>query len=342
MLSQMVIVKPDGKQLVFGASGVGLDGDYAQAGSIESIEVKESVKEMGDSCKVVIPRNFKKFEGKSIKEWLNEGDKVFVYFGYETLHLEFSGYIKEIGSSAPIELLLDDEFYPLRKNSNSLSYKTVTLKKLLQDIAPGYKIKCPDVNLGKFLIDRATSYQVLKEINEKYGFYSFIKDGTLYTQFAYDVRGITGQSHTYYLCDKKDGEKVITYGNVRQNNLKYEHKDTTNVRVEVVVNKPNGKKFKYAAGAKLKDASVHKLNLPSGISDAEAKEMANKMFSSLNFDGYKGNISGYGHIRTKAGDSLRLVDFEYPERDGTYLIESVVKKYDSNGIERDNTLSYKI
>lgn len=341
LISRMVIIKSDGRQLIFGASGADKNGNYAINGSIQSIEITQSVKDMGDTCKVVIPRNFVKFEGKNIKDLIKEGDKVLVYFGYDQLRLEFTGHIKEVGSSAPLELQIDDEFYPLRKNRNSLSYKSISLKKLLAAIAPGYKIECPDVELGKFLIDRATSYQVLKEINEKYGFYSFIKNGTLFTQFAYDVRGITKKAHTYYLCDeKKDGKKI--YGNVRSNNLKYEFKDSTNVMVEVVAQRKNGKNFKYVVGSKLKDASVYKFGLPIGYSDEDAKVFGQKKFESLNFDGFRGSISGFGLVKTEAGDSLELVDFEYPERNGTYLIEKVIKKYDSNGIERDNTLSFKV
>jgi len=335
MHSRMVIKKPDGTELDFGT---------ATTGAIESIEITESVKEMGDTCKVVIPRNLVNLQGQNLRDLLKPGDHVDVYFGYnDDIPLEFSGYIKEVSGDAPIELQLDDAFYPLRRNTITKSYESVTLKQLLNDIAPAYKVECPDVNLGKYLIDSVTSYQVLKGINETYGFFSFIKDGVLHTQFAYDVRGF-GVEHTYYLCDEIVNGQRIYRANIRPggNQLKYEHVDSSNVRVEVVANRSSGKKFRHVVGTTQKDASVHKLNLPVGVSDTEATRIAQKMFSSLNFDGYKGTITGYGIPRTKAGDSLNVIDFDYAYQNGKYLIEKVVTKYDNNGISRENTLSYKI
>ncbi|RKR83188.1 hypothetical protein BDD43_3390 [Mucilaginibacter gracilis] len=335
MHSRLVLTKHDGTMIDFGTT---------TTGAIQSIEVSESVKEMGDTCTIVIPRNLINLQGKNLLNLLTPGDKAQVYFGYnDDVPLEFTGYLKEIGGTAPVVLKFDDEFYPLRKNEVSKSYKSVTLKQLLNDIAPGYQIQCPDVNLGKTILTKVTSYQALKQLNECYGFYSFIKDGVLHTQFAYDVRGF-GDEHTYYLCDEFKNGRRIYRANTRpgSNNLVFEHKDSTNVRVEAVANRADGKKFKYSVGPKLEDTSVHKMSFPVGTSDAQVKQFADKVFSSLNFDGYKGSITGYGIPRTKAGDSLNIIDFDYLERDGKYLIEKVVKKYDENGISRDNTISFKI
>lgn len=318
-------------------------GGLNQGGGIQSIEIEESVVEMGGTCKVTVPQNIREFQGKSIREFLNEGDKAYVYFGYNgELALEFSGYLLDIPTDAPMQLTLADEFYPFRKNKVTQSYKAVTLKQLLNDIAPGYKIVCPGVNLGKQVIDNATTFQVLKNLNETYGFYSYIRSGTLFCQFAYDVRGLAPQQHTYYLCDDHTGKTVKRLGNVRKNDLKYKKADATDIRIEVVSTQSTGKKVKADVGSKVKGASVRKLNLPHGQSEKQVKEIAEKMHKGLSFDGFRGSITGYGIPRTNAGDSLNLVDFDFPDKNGIYLIEKVIKKYSDEGIERENTLSYKI
>jgi len=335
MHSRLLVTKKDGTQVNFGT---------ITNGAIESIETTESVKDMGDSCTIVIPRNLVNLQGKKLRDILNEGDKAEVYFGYGSdVPLEFSGYIREIGGTSPIELKLDDAFYPLRKNEVSKSYKQVTLKQFLNDVVPGYQIECPNVQLGKTSVNKETSYQALKEINQIYGFYSFINNGVLHCQYAYDVRGF-GSEHTYYLCDEIVNGQRIYRANIRPggNNLKYERKDSTNVRVEAVANRADGNKFVYSVGPKTKDAACHKITFPVGVSDAQVKEYADKLFASLNFDGYKGSITGYGTPRIKAGDVLNIIDFEYPERNGKYLVEKVVTKYDENGISRQVTISFKI
>lgn len=336
MVSQMIIDKADGSRIIFGGIG--------QQGSIESIEVEQSVNEMGDSCTVVIPRNFTLFKGNSILVYLKEDDRVSIHFGYDDLIQEFTGYITQISGTAPIELKLADEFHPLRKNSHIKSYKAVKLKDLLHDIAPDYKIQCPDVNLGKFVIDRASSYQVLKDIQDNYGLTSFIKDQTLFCQFAYDVRNLASTRHIYYLCDQVRNGTRIRKGNVREggNNLKFERKEAKNFRVEVVTVLPTGKKRKVSVGSKADGASVKKVQFHGDRTEEELKEIATKMFQESVFDGYTGTITGFGIPLTRPADAVEIKDFEYPERDGAYLIEKVVVKYSENGIERINTLSYKI
>lgn len=319
-------------------------GDYpTEAGAIESITIDESVKDMGDKCNIVVPRNIKTFKGEKLTDLISEGNRVYVSLGYDGLVDEFEGYIKEIGGSSPISLELDDNFYPLRKNSITQSYQAVSLKQLLTDLAPGYEIHCPDVNVGKKVIDRATSYQVLKEINDEFGFYTYLRGGKLYCQWAYDVRGF-GQEHTYYLCDQVINGKRIYCANVRPggNNLKYEHASSMDIAVEVCANRANGKKFTYRVGAKYKDAAVKRMNFGTGISDDQAKQIAEQTYAALRYDGYKGTITGYGIPRTKAGDSLNIIDYDLPERNGKYLIEKVSIKYSKNGIERENKLSFKI
>ena len=334
MRSELQIFPKSGGQLILGGIN--------QPGAIQEIEIEQSVSDMNDKCTVTIPRNIKAFNGKSIRDYLTPGDRAYVYFGYDHLIQEFSGYILDVPATAPMTLELADEFYPLRHNTNTKSYPAVTLKQLLNDIAPGYKVVCPTVNLGKWVIDKSSTYQELKKISEKYWLHSYLVNGTLYCQFRYDVRGISPFNHTYYLCDDRTGKTAKLLGSVRSNDLKYKRLDAIDISVEVYSSPAKGKKIKAVAGSKIKGANLNKLYLPGGVSLKDAQQVADKIFNSISFDGFRGSITGYGVPRTNAGDSLTLIDFDYPDLNGTYLIEKVKKKYSDKGIERENTLSYKI
>ena len=73
--------------------------------------------------------------------------------------------------------------------------------------------------------------------------------------------------------------------------------------------------------------------------------MTENNFKSLSFDGYQGTIPTWGLPLTKAGDAIEVTDpnYENSERDGKYLIEGVVKKFNSNdGFVRENKIGLKL
>lgn len=305
--------------------------------NVNKVEITESVKELGDKAIVVLPRNYKKLAGKSVLDYIKTGNPVKIDLGYNGQYFEeFSGFLGEIESSAPLILHVDDAFYPLKRNNFTKAWETISLREVLQYIAPDYTIACPDVNLGTFQISNASSYRVIRELQQQYGFYSFIRGTTLTCQFAYDVRG-TGNQFTYALYSSNQLRM-----NVKKNDLKYHRAEDVKVRIRAISNQRNGKKLKYEVGSEGNQSSLRTLNF-GPLSMDELKEVANKWYNKLSFDGYSGSITGFAYPRTHAGDTLTIVDEEEPEREGRYLVEKTIIRYDlTNGYERENTLSFKV
>ncbi|MBS2100711.1 hypothetical protein [Carboxylicivirga linearis] len=305
--------------------------------NVNQVEITESVKELGDKATVVLPRNYRKLAGKGVLEYIKASDPVTIELGFDGDYFhEFSGFLGEIESSAPLILHVDDSFYPLKRNNFTKAWESITLRHLLEYIAPDYTIVCPDVNLGTFQISGASSYRVLRELQQQYGFYSYIKGTTLHCQFAYDVRG-TGNTFTYTLNDSNQLRM-----NVKKNNLKYHRAEDVKVRIKAISNQRNGKKLKYEVGDESNEASLRTLNF-GPLSIDELKEIANKWYNKLSFDGYSGSIIGFAYPRTHAGDTLKIVDDQEPEREGKYLVEKTIIRYGlSSGYERENTLSFKV
>lgn len=299
---------------------------------ISEAEVNESVKNIGDTATVHIPRNYGSIRDKAILDYIQVGDAVKLELGYNgELFTEFEGFIREIESGYPLKLHLDDAFYQLRKNNFNKSWKSITLKDLLTEIAPGYTIECPDVNLGAFQIDNASTLWVLRELQLQYGFHSFLKGNTLYCQFAYDVRGV-GESYTY------DFQKNVRKG---KSNLKFQRKEDFKIRIRAISNLSNGKKITVEVGTKDKDASMRTLNYRDK-SESELRELATQELNRLVFDGFTGSIAGFGYPRVHAGDALELKSEKEPERNGRYLVESVQIRYGNAYYERICELSYKL
>lgn len=301
---------------------------------ITEVEVTESVTELSDTAKIIIPRFYKQLDGRYPLDFINSGDAVKIEFGYEEtgMNVEFEGYVKEISADIPLEITCD-QLYPLRQNNFVKSYKAVTLKQLLNDISTGTfikKIECPDVNMGKYIIDNASTYQVLDKIKEQYGFFAKIKGDLLYVGFAWDWRPGFTNNHVY---DMQNNVKAV--------DLKYKRSDQFNVRVRVKIRNKKSKEAYIEVGSKDKDATVHTIEYAAD-SDKVAKEIAEARLKKSVYTGYTGSITGFGFPVSRAGDSATIKNEREPYREGTYLIEKIVKTYSSSGISRKNDLAFKV
>ena len=297
---------------------------------IASAEIKKSVKVLGDTAEVTIPRRYGKLKNKEVLKYIKPGYKLVLELGYNKEYFaEFTGYVREVESGYPLRLHCDDALYLLRKNNFNESWKQISLRELLTIIAPGYKIECPDVNMGAFQIDNANTVAVLRAIQNQYGFYSFLKGDTLYCQFAYDVRGV-GNIYTYNFSK-----------NVKKSDLKFKRKEDYSIRIRAISNQKTGKKIIVEVGSKEHDASLRTLNFKDKTEE-ELRTLATKELERLVFDGFEGSITGFGYPRIDAGDTLKIVSPKEPERDGSYLVESLTIRYGNAYYERICELSYKM
>lgn len=309
--------------------------------NVSSFEIDENILEMSNTAKIVIPRNYAKLKDKSILEQIKAGDKVTIEAGYNgELGSEFTGYIREIESEAPLVIHCDDETYPLRQTNFIKSYRDASLKEILTDIIPSnMTFECPDVRVGKYQIDNASSFAVLQDLMKHYGLYSSLQNGVLKVGLAYDF-GENTATHIYTINAPADRPYQK---NVKSNSLKFKRKEDFKVRYKAISNNANGKKTVVVVGNKERDASERTLNFAGGLTEKELRERATAVMAKTVYDGYTGDITGFGLPRTHAGDSLELRDSLDPGRNGRYLIEKVNISYSlSSGFARKNTLSYKV
>jgi len=313
---------------------IGSDTEFLEFNSVNKIVIDESVKELGNKATITLPKNYEKLEGKSLLDLLKTGDKVKIWLGYDgQLNQEFSGYLQEIESEAPLVLHVDDEFYPMKRNNFTKAWKSITLKDLLKYIAPDFKISCPEVNLGSFQISGASTYRVLLALQEQYGFYTSLRSGTLTCLWPFKI-GMSETIHTY----------TFFTPTVKKSNLKYHRAEDVKVHVRATSSLRTGKKaIKYETGNREHESSLYEIKIP-GATMAELKKFADAKYNQLCFDGYSGSITGFGIPCIHAGDTLKLVNSEEKDKEGNYLIESVKITYDVNSplFDRENFLTFRI
>lgn len=308
---------------------------------VSGFEISESILEMSNTAKVHIPKNYAELNGKQILEQFKVGDPVTIDAGYDgDLSREFTGFIREIQSDIPLTIYCDDETYPLRQNQWIKSYQAATLQQVLSDIIPSdIKVECPSVNLGRFHIDKESSFQVLQRIKNTYGLYSRLQNGVLKVNLRDLVNDASITNvHTYTLNPKNSVANLV-----RKNDLKYKRKEDYKLKVRVTSIQPDGKKTKVEVGSTSQWASVISVTYPGTYTEAELRAFGTSIYNKRCYDGYTGSITGFGIPRTHAGDLLNIEDDQEPDRAGKYMIEKVEIRYDeSSGFSRKNTLSYKV
>lgn len=315
------------------------------------VEIENSVDAIGGTAKLTLPRNWMRPDGKKLLDLISTGDRVTIRLGYNgKLKTEFNGYIAHIGDTTPLVLECDDAWYKFKHADHiTKSFKSVSLKELLQFIFPGYDVQCMDFTFsGGYIIRDVTPYTVVKKIKDEVGFCAKLdENGKRITCFwAYDFQGFG--KHTYvfgtrdgtHLADLRDRRLAP---NIAANGLKFVSKDDRKLQITGKARQKNGTVITATVGSKDDDAEKRTMNFGSDVkTESELKSRIETELKKSNYDGYEGTITGFGSPQTTPGDTLALIDSETPERNGEYLIKRVKVRFNASGFRRENELSYKI
>ncbi|QEE51039.1 hypothetical protein FUA48_16080 [Flavobacterium alkalisoli] len=310
---------------------------------VNNIHIEQSIKNQTKTAKIILPREYnsaivngsvESIARKNITEFIKAGDAVSIKLGYDgDNEEEFSGVVSSIGADIPLEIDCEDEMWHLKRTSYTKVFPNVTLLQLLKYIAPGYTYNViDDINLGKFTLSNASAYKILEGLKSSYGLHSYFKSGVLTVGFMIDVAPIAVH-------------QVNINRNVRANEaneLKFLRKEDIRVLLKGISLNRKGGRLTYDFGDKL--GAVRTLHFTNKTLD-ELKNLTEKTYKSLSFDGYRGSIPTWGVPRTKPGDGVFITDpnYENSERAGKYLIEAVTIDFNGNdGFKRTNTLGMKL
>ena len=319
--------------------------------SLNEVVIDRSVKDFESRATITLPRNFAKRGNKGVTEFIKKGNAVTIVLGYNnSIYVEFTGYVDTIGASTPLVIECDGEWYPHKKNE--LTPKTIekaTLKQVLTYAFPDYTIDCPDTNLGTFAVGKVSSFAVLKAVKDSAGFYTRIDETKKIISCYYAYEPTVTTNHNYVFGTRSD-ELLKSlrlrklFPNIKKNDLKFERKDDLKIQITAKAKQRDGKTLQVIVGSTHDLADKRTRNYGYEITnEVELKAAAEKDLKLMNFDGYKGSVTGFGYPRVNAGDSVTIIDPENTEREGKYLCEKVKINYSVTiGYERVTTISYKI
>lgn len=301
-------------------------------GLLDSVKIHRSVDLLADTAEVRLPATVLN-KMLDIESLIRRGDRVRIVLGYDDVMTEeFSGFLQEISvNGGNITLNCEDALFLLRKPVGDIELKNTTLKSLLEHIVRetgiGASVNCSyEFNYEKYVISRASGYDILKKVQEETKANIYMKGSVLHVHPAYE---------------ELFGRVVYDFSqNVEKDNLTYKRADERKFEVEVEGMTKGGQSVKVLTGTTGGDRRSVKVY---GVTDPVLlKKRGEEELKYLVYDGYEGDFTTWLLPYCDAGYSAELRDKEYPHKDGKYYVTAVTTEFSQNGGIRKVQLGRKL
>ena len=311
----------------------------AKLKGIESITIDSSADLLSDQCKIALP-GMAYNKAYDVERAIKRGDAVTVRLGYDgQLHTEFQGYLKSIHPNTPMTLECEDSAYLFRKSIKDKQFKKTTAVAILQyvvdqvnaQLKPTEKMslvtELDGMQFDTFTIVRSNGYEVLDKLKQETGLAIYCRGNEL---------------HCHLLYTKKTGD--VTYDFARNleesDGLEYVSAEDVKVLVKMVGKTKKGATIEVEVGEKGGD--VRTFQRPSVSDKTTLETIGKEELKKLSFDGYKGAVKGWLIPVCEFGYSAKLIDPDYPTREGRYYVTAVKTEFSASGGRRTVTLGVKV
>ena len=189
----------------------------------------------------------------------------------------------------------------------------------------------PKLTLSGFRADRMNVASVLQKVKETYLVCAYFRGETLFVGLPYTE--LNSSSPVPGALAKFSWQH-----NVIDDDLTYKRKEDVRIKAKVVAIHPNGKKTTATAGeADGEERTIFlRLTAKDDTKDpATLKTMAEKKLANYRYDGYRGKLTSFGEPYIIHSGTADLFDSRYPQRAGSYLVDSVRTTFGTGGFRRE-------
>lgn len=332
-----VSAKPTPPDPMFQLSSEVRIGTY-QVRGFEAITIERTVDQLADVATITLPSTVYN-AALQVEDKIKRGDKVSIRLGYDDdRQTEFTGYLKSIHPNAPMRLECEDAIYLLRKPVKDKSLKKTNVKAILAYVVEQINGQLSEesvrlvseldgLHFDSFTIIRSTGYEVLDKLKQETGCAIYMRGTDLHAHLAYTEK--TGEV-TY------DFARNIEVGS----DLEYVRVADRPMQITVVGRTKKGAHVEVKVGEKGGDSRTFQR---PNVSDRVSLEIIGKEeLKKLSFDGYKGTIRAWLAPMVTTGYSAKILDAEYPAREGTYYVSGVKTEFSASGGRRTVALGIKL
>jgi hypothetical protein len=296
---------------------------------LTELEIVSSWKTLTDTGTLKIPSKIKR-GGESLVAGNNNlfkrGDRIEIELGYyPNSARSFTGFVSAILPGSPLVLQIEDDAYLFKQENVTTSYKDVTLKTLLTDLCP-IDFVSVDANLGAFRISNANFAQVLAELKKTYGLVSWVRGSVLYCGLA-------------YFPETSTAHELLFERDIIDSSLEYMREDDVKIKVKAISIAGDNTKIEVEVGD---PQGAQRTLTYYGLSESDLRDTAERELPKLKYEGYRGDFLTFGEPLINHGDTVILKNLKFPERDGEYLVDEVVKTQGMSGFRQRVTLGAKV
>jgi hypothetical protein len=275
-----------------------------------------------------------------VQHAIKVGDPVSISIGYHTRDRdyeaeEFKGFVRTINPTIPLEVECEDNNYLLRKKNINKSWKSTTLQEVLSEIVAGTGITLsgdiPAMTLSPFYLRDVDGAFALQKLADEYGLTIYFKnDGSLYVGLAY-----TQNAGEETLILNGDDVNVVN-----ADDLKFRRAEDVKLKIKAISFRGDNTKLEAELGDE--DGALRTLNFYNIDSVDELKSMARQEMDRFKFDGYEGSVECFLIPFVYPGYKVNIKDTVFPEREGSYYVESTKVTAGTAGVRREIEISIKL
>jgi hypothetical protein len=265
--------------------------------------------------------NLSRDQQKNAYYQFKEGDKVEVLLGYNNKNEKrFVGFVRRVKMGIPVELECEGYASQLYDIIFNKTYSTVTVKQLLKDLTAGTDIKLsteiPEIPLKNIRFKNATGIQVLEYLKKEVSLAVYFNFDELFvgTLFGKVQKRINVKIGWNTVKDDDFQERKV------DKNLKIVVREK-NAKGEVKRTKSDLKKYDNEKDVKIK------ADIPANF----LKEIVNRLQRQEYYKGYEGNIQLFLVPYANKGMVIDLDGGMFPEKSGSYFINSVQGEFGMSG-----------
>lgn len=313
-------------------------GQYS-LGMLDGVEIHKSVELLSNTCSIKLPAQVYNKPiaqesateiGDDIKGKLKRGDKVKVWLGYDIesfagIKPEFEGYLLNINTDdGSIILNCEDDLFLMRKAVKDKQFKNTGVQQVAEyvvsELGLNMKVNCSlTIRYDKFIISKATGYDVLKKLKEE-------TKGNIYIRMN-EANEAVLNIHPPFI--ERHGYVDYSFQqNIESSDLKYRTKEDRRLLVIIERLGKDGKTIRETYGNTGGDQETIK---GDGMSQESMLQAAKNRFDQRCYEGYEGSIITWLIPYAEPGYSANIEDEDYPYKNGTYYISAVTTSMDGNG-----------
>ena len=303
---------------------------------VADVEIERSWQTLTNTAKVSFARAVRikdsnlTLRNAKLSDYVKPGDPVVIKLGYNSnLVVEFEGYVSKVKASIPVEIECEDKMWLLKQNSIIKTWRSgAKLADIIAAILPaGIQFDAADVTIGRYRINRASAAYTLERLRQDYGLQSYFTGGVLKVGFAYQFSD--------YKTHEVNFQKQVPQGS---NNLEYVNEADSRLKLTAISIKPDNSRIEISLGDADGEArTLHYYDL----TESELRKIAEQDLSRLKYSGYRGSFTMLGSPSIDHGDFVKIVDEDYPDRSGKYIVDKVNIKHGVTGYRRTITLGRK-